>query len=794
LFVKDSVKEPGEQSVGDRETLGKGDTMLSKTGFRLVLTVITLTAVASGSTAQTGHYEGHKVARIEIQTPDQLRAIEDLTPTPDFWTHGRGVGTVEVQFAPDAFAEFQALEIPHRVVIEDVQALVDAERARLAGGNPEAPWYEDYKTLAEINTRVDTIVAAHPNIASVSVIGQSLEGRDIRAIRITGSGVNPGRLGLLFDGCQHAREWVSPMTVTYLAETLMNSYGVDPRVTAMLDASEVFIVPVVNPDGYEYTWTNQRLWRKNRRNNGDGTFGVDLNRNWGFQWGGSGSSGTTSSQIYRGTSAFSEPETRVVRDFFNAHPNIVAHIDFHSYSQLILSPWGYTTSLPPNQPEFDELNALMAGAIAGVHGTAYFAGPTGASLYLAAGVMPDWVFGAAGGGGTKAWTIELRPSGAAGGGFVLPPAQIIPTAEENFEAVVQLGLRMTTSLALTFETQLPGRIPSGQDFKFVVNIVEVNGTLAPGSGTLMYRSGTSGSFASSTLVALGGDRYEATLPAGACGDVTQFYIEASSAGGQTVMLPPGGATSPAELLVSDVIVRFADDGETNAGWQVGFAGDTATTGIWNRMNPEGTGAQPEDDHTPAPGTDCWVTDGRAGTGIGALDVDGGATTLVSPAFDASEPWEIIGGEAYLTYHRWYSNDQGGSPAADSMPILISNDGGQTWTQLEDVTENAGRWVAKTFKVSNFVAPTADMRVRFVARDDGAGSIVEAAIDDITLEVFGCTRHPADFNKDGVLDIFDFLAFQNLFVLRDPRADLDQSTGVGVFDIFDFLEFQRLFIG
>ena len=129
-----------------------------------------------------------------------------------------------------------------------------------------------------------------------------------------------------------------------------------------------------------------------------------------------------------------------------------------------------------------------------------------------------------------------------------------------------------------------------------------------------------------------------------------------------------------------------------------------------------------------------------------------------------------------------------------MPILISNDGGQSWTLLEDVTENAGRWVARSFKVSDFVPPTADMLVRFVARDEGAGSIVEAAIDDITLEVFGCTRHPADFNKDGVLDIFDFLVFQNMFVLRDPRADLDHSTGVGVFDIFDFLEFQTLFVG
>ncbi|MCH7791122.1 MAG: hypothetical protein IID31_02440 [Planctomycetes bacterium] len=758
---------------------------------RLPLITLALAVATSSGLAQTKHYEDHKVARIEIRTLDQLRAIESLEPEPDFWTHGRGIGVVEVQFGPDAFAEFEALEIPHRVVIEDVQALVDAERARLAEGDPDAAWYDDFKTLAEINVRVDELVAAHPNIASVATIGQSLEGRDIRAMRISGLGPGAGRIGILFDGCQHAREWISPMTVMYIAETLMNSYGTDPRVTALLDSAEIFIIPVVNTDGYEYSWNSERLWRKNRRNNGDGTFGVDLNRNWGYQWGGQGSSGTTSSQIYRGPSAFSEPETRVVRDFIAAHPGIEAHIDFHSYTQLILSPWGYTSTLPPNQPEFDELNALMAGAIAGVHGMTYVYGPSYTTIYPASGVMPDWVFGAA---GAKSWTIELRPAGAAGGGFAPPPAQIIPTAEENFEAVLQLGARLTTALAMSFETQPPERIPSGEDFSFVVVIAEVTGTLAPGSGALRYRIGTGGSFSTSPLVSLGGERYEATLPAADCDSMYQFYVEASSTGGQTISLPAGGSLEPLDVLVSDVAVTFADDCETNAGWQVGFPGDTATTGIWNRMDPEGTAAQPEDDHTPAPGTDCWVTDGRAGAGIGTYDVDGGATTLVSPVFDASEPWEIIGGEAYLTYHRWYSNDRGSNPGTDSMPILISNDGGQSWTLLEDVTENAGRWVARSFKVSDFVPPTADMLVRFVARDDGGGSIVEAAIDDITLEVFGCTRHPADFNKDGVLDIFDFLAFQSMFVQRDPRADLDHSTGVGVFDIFDFLEFQRLFVG
>ena len=136
------------------------------------------------------------------------------------------------------------------------------------------------------------------------------------------------------------------MTGMFLADRLVESADTDPRVHALLSRAEIFVIPVVNPDGYFFTWSDSanRLWRKNRRNNGDGTFGVDNNRNWGYEWGGAGASTQTSSETYRGTGPFSEPETAAMRDFFNARPNIVSNIDFHSYSQLVLSPWAYTVA------------------------------------------------------------------------------------------------------------------------------------------------------------------------------------------------------------------------------------------------------------------------------------------------------------------------------------------------------------------------------------------------------------------------------------------------------------------
>lgn len=173
------------------------------------------------------------------------------------------------------------------------------------------------------------------------------------------------------------------------------------------------------------------------------------------------------------------------------------------------------------------------------------------------------------------------------------------------------------------------------------------------------------------------------------------------------------------------------DLESAQGFTVGAPDDTASTGNWTRVDPVGTGAQPEDDHTPAPGTMCYVTgQGAVGGAIGDNDVDGGKTTLFSPVLDLttfSEPW--------IGYWRWYSNDQGSAPNADVFVVDVSNDG-TTWTNVETVGPagegTGGGWLHHTFRVSDFVPPSATTRLRFVASDLGSGSIVEAAIDDLVV--------------------------------------------------------------
>jgi hypothetical protein len=174
------------------------------------------------------------------------------------------------------------------------------------------------------------------------------------------------------------------------------------------------------------------LWRKNRRNNGDGTFGVDLNRNYSFQWGGPGSSRDTFSDIYRGAAPFSEPETQAVRDFLRQHqPRSL--ISYHNFSQLILYPWGFTYDPAPGEPLLHKLAVAMADRIRVVHNVSYTPEQS-SDLYLASGDTTDWLYAEF---GAPCFTIELRPR-TTSPGFELPESEITPTFEENLPAALYL--------------------------------------------------------------------------------------------------------------------------------------------------------------------------------------------------------------------------------------------------------------------------------------------------------------------------------------------------------------------
>jgi carboxypeptidase T len=292
-----------------------------------------------------------------------------------------------------------------------------------------------YHTVQTIEEDLQRLAEDNPEIVELHEIGRSVEGRPLWALRI-GERRGTSRKVAVF-GCHHAREWVAVEVPYRLAEHLVDNASADP-VRSWLQQGEVWVAPMVNPDGHEHTRTRDRLWRKNRRRNADGSIGVDPNRNYGYMWGTldvATSSHVPSDENYVGPRAFSEPEVRAVRDLV-ARELVGGVLTYHSYSQLILYPWGYTADPVPDDADLLSMRGLaeeMQRLVKGVHGRTYVA-QQASQLYPTAGDLTDWAYGEY---DVPAFTVELRPASALDGGFVLPADQIEPCWEENRPAALE---------------------------------------------------------------------------------------------------------------------------------------------------------------------------------------------------------------------------------------------------------------------------------------------------------------------------------------------------------------------
>jgi choice-of-anchor B domain-containing protein len=292
----------------------------------------------------------------------------------------------------------------------------------------------------------------------------------------------------------------------------------------------------------------------------------------------------------------------------------------------------------------------------------------------------------------------------------------------------------------TYPNGLPTLVaPSGGSV--TIQVAPPAGTTLPANSVKMVVT-VAGVATTVTMEPLGSNLYRGAFPTIPCTSSFTYEFRVDSV--------DGPYPDPAGLRTAVAAVSLAtpvdDTCEAQGSWALSATGDNATSGLWINADPVATAAQSEDDHTAA-GTRCFVTgNGAVGGVIGEADVDGGTTTLTSPVFDGT------GDQTFVSYWRWYSNDQGSNPNEDSMPISISNDGGVTWTQLELVSTNSNAWVQRSFRISDFVVPTTIMKVRFVARDIGVGgSIVEAAIDDFQVIRYSCNANPADLNGDRVVN-------------------------------------------
>lgn len=294
--------------------------------------------------------------------------------------------------------------------------------------------YTGYHNYAETLTELQKTVSNFPALAQLSSVGNSFQGRALNMIKISDNvATDENEPEVLFTCNQHAREHLTTEMCIHIFQRLTTGYATDAAIKRLVDSTEIYLIPSVNPDGSEYDISGGTFhsWRKNRQGNG-----TDTNRNWNYNWGCcGGSSGSTTSETYRGPSAFSAPETRAVSNWVNSRriggvQQIKTHIDFHTYSELVLWPFGYTFNdtapglTAAEAAKFKSLGQQMAA-------TNGYTPQQSSDLYITDGAINDWMWGV-----HKIWsfTFEMYPVGGSPG-FYPRDTQIVPQTTRNDKAV-----------------------------------------------------------------------------------------------------------------------------------------------------------------------------------------------------------------------------------------------------------------------------------------------------------------------------------------------------------------------
>ncbi|MFA5137896.1 MAG: M14 family metallopeptidase [Elusimicrobiota bacterium] len=284
-----------------------------------------------------------------------------------------------------------------------------------------------YHNVQETDEAIQKIVSDNSGFASMGSAGRSWQGRDLTVLRLNTSPNGPPKPGALFMGAHHAREHLTTEVVLGIADYLIQNKN-DPAVASILGSRDLYFWPVVNPDGKEHDVASGSYdWhRKNMRDNGDGTFGVDPNRNYGWGWNTTGASTYPGSDTYQGPEAFSEPETRAVRDFLRSHPNITVIVSYHSYGKKILYPWSYSYDPIPDPKALAAFKAIgdRMGKLSG------YTSMQSSDMYASGGDTCDWAWGE-----LKMYCITVELSG---NGFYPGAGAIGPALKENVGAAAYL--------------------------------------------------------------------------------------------------------------------------------------------------------------------------------------------------------------------------------------------------------------------------------------------------------------------------------------------------------------------
>lgn len=675
--------------------------------------------------------------RISTPTAEERLFLESL---PDLEMMQDDDGAWILLSRPEITSVLRDRGIPVDVQIDDLESYY---RSRLEQDGARGGDFGIFHTYDETLSEMNALHAEFPSLTTVPTsIGLSVEGRSLWSMKVSDNpNVDEPEPEVLFDGVHHAREIMTVEVNLHFMRYLCENYGLDPVVTALVENREIWFVPIVNPDGFVYNETTNPngggLWRKNRRNNGNGCFGVDPNRNYPFQWVGGGSSTDPCDDTYRGTSPASEPENQAHIAFINVHSFVVWQ-SYHSVAGMVLFPWGYTLDHTSDDATFRALAAQMASQ------GGYQIGQPGEILYLVNGGAFDWGYGELS-QHDKIFSFTTEISGS---GFWPAPSERDPLIAENLQSNIYLcqvaGAYLEVESTSVSGGNNDGGLDPGESDGLVVGVRNI-GLIANATGvqarlgcddpyvTLTDAVSTLGSIGAGQSGNNGSDPFDLSVDA-TCpeGREVNFRILLTADGGVAV-------EEVVPLVVGQAPTLYANDFEVSAG---GFGTDpshTATTGAFVRIDPNPTGFQPGDDTTPPPGVFAWVT--AQNSSDGTDDVDSGVAATRSPI------WDLTGRSHVRLKMNYFfgQRDSGDDPTGDFFRISLSNDGGASFpVNLVTIGDgvSAATWRELQVDLEDFLPLTSQMMLRVQAADGTAtGDVIEAGIDDVYLLDLGSGNEP-----------------------------------------------------
>ncbi|KAL6708940.1 hypothetical protein ACN47E_002067 [Coniothyrium glycines] len=400
----------------------------------LLASIATGLAVASSNVVS---YEGYKVLR--VNTVGSLVKEKLATISYEKWESTDG--HVDIVVAPDQFEKISTLGLNYRTLHDDLGKSISAEKATKAYRKrdiSDLSWYDSYHPYADHVQYFTDLHAAFPDNSELISAGRSYENRSIHGIHLWGND-GPGKPAVLYHGNVHAREWITSPTVEYITLQLINAHKNATNATqSWLNTYDFHIFPIVNPDGFVYSQTNDRLWRKTRTPppQNQTCYGTDINRNWEFNWDANplGASTNACAQAYRGQRHSDTVENQGLDAYVRKLRDSVGiklFIDWHSYGQYILSPFGSKEEwYAPELGKWTKTASVLSETIrdSSERRTTFTFGPSGATLYTTTGAAPDHLYAL--GGADFSYTIELPDTGD--NGFVLPPERIRGVGEEQW--------------------------------------------------------------------------------------------------------------------------------------------------------------------------------------------------------------------------------------------------------------------------------------------------------------------------------------------------------------------------